>query len=465
MSDVAGTRVMRTLVPGTRLGRYVLVERIGQGGMAEVFLARAEGMRGFEKIVALKVIREQLVDDAHHIALLLDEARLAATLDHPGIVQVFDVGAHGDEHYLTMEYIHGRDLRQLLKAAHGRGGMPLPLAVLVVHEVALALHYAHTRTSPDGRPLGIVHRDVSPSNIMVSFEGAVKLTDFGIAKITANTTQTRTGTFKGKFGYMSPEQCLQQDVDARSDVFSLGIVLYELTTSRRAFAGDNPFVTLNRTVEARYDPPESIVPDYPAELSRIVACALSADRDDRHPDAKALADTLDAFARDLGGMPTRLELKEWIGALMGWPAPPDITRIDAILEATRHEAPVTEPTPRTRALPRWAAVGSAVAVAGILGWRVGQSAPPDDDAAPSPAPVVATPPDPAPQLPAPAADPAPPAAPPPTIVAREPAPPPIATSEKPKKSTPRKSTPRITKQADDGSRIESLLPPSAKPSR
>ncbi|MBC8066850.1 MAG: serine/threonine protein kinase, partial [Deltaproteobacteria bacterium] len=343
MAAEHGTRAMRNLVPGARLGRYVIVERIGQGGMAEVFLARCEGPHGFEKVVALKVIREQMIDDPLHVELLHKEARLAATLDHPGIVQVFDVGAEHDEHYLTMEFVHGRDLRQLLKASAGRDGMPLPLALFVVHEIAEALHYAHTRCDAGGRPLGIVHRDVSPSNVMIAFEGAVKLTDFGIAKITTQTAQTTTGTFKGKFGYMSPEQCLQLEVDARSDVFALGIVLYELTTSRRAFAGENPFAALNRTVEGRYEPPEHIVPEYPAELSRIVRRALAPERSDRYPDARELARELATLARSLGGMPTRSELRTWIGELLGWPAPPDVRTIAAM--------PTTLAQPPTRVEP------------------------------------------------------------------------------------------------------------------
>ncbi|HWB80832.1 MAG TPA: serine/threonine-protein kinase [Nannocystaceae bacterium] len=362
----------RGLLPGTRLGRYTIVDRIGRGGMAEVFLARHDGLSGFAKTVALKVIHDDLVDDPAHIRMLLEEARLAATLDHPNVVQVFDVGADRREHYLTMEYVHGRDLRQILRELAGRTRIPLLLALAIVQDIARALHFAHTRTSPDGRPLGIVHRDVSPSNVLVSFAGAVKLTDFGIAKVSAHTAHTRTGTFKGKFGYMSPEQYLQQPLDARSDVFSLGVVLYEITTGRRAFAGENPFGAMNKAIEGDYVDPTRIVPEYPPALAEIVARALAPEPDDRYGDAATLGDDVERLARALGGPATHEELATWIVGLFGDTALPDVSQITAPHETEARSTIVVRSHARRRPL---LLVGLAAAVAGAVGWQAGRSTP------------------------------------------------------------------------------------------
>jgi serine/threonine protein kinase len=369
------------LPPGTRLGRYVVVDRIGQGGMAEVHLARAEGLSGFEKVVALKVIHGHLVDDPMHVELLLKEARIAATLDHPSIVQVFDVGVETGEYYLTMEYVHGVDARQILRALSGRARMPILHALLVVHEVAAALHYAHTRRDPQGRPLGIVHRDVSPSNVIIAFDGAVKLTDFGIAKVTAHTSHTTTGTLKGKFGYMSPEQSMQQEVDARSDVFALGVLLYELTTGRRAFAGESAFATMNAVIEGHYTPPQELVPDYPASLAAIVERALAVDREARYDSADALRIEIDALARELGGPATLPELGRWVGDLFEWPAMPDVSAVFAPLELGGETELLTDPViigrqSRRRSPVVFASVGVgviAMAIAGYAGWQAGRS--------------------------------------------------------------------------------------------
>ncbi len=464
--DETPSRSLRALAPGTRLGRYVIVDRIGRGGMAEVFLARADGLRGFEKVVALKVIHEQMVDEPSHVELLLKEARLAATLDHPGIVQVFDVGSDKGEHYLTMEYVHGRDLRDILRALAGRRRMPLLIAVAIVQEIARALHYAHRRTDREGHPLGIVHRDVSPSNVLVAFTGAVKLTDFGIAKVTAHTAQTRTGTFKGKFGYMSPEQYLQQDVDARSDVFSLGIVLYELTTGRRAFAGENPFAAMNKALDGSYLAPTEIVPDYPPALADIVARALATDRDVRYADAASMADDLERLARALGGPVGHAVIAGFLEELFGTPAPPDVSHIGAVPtivtspSAARHARP-------SRRVPLLA-VGAAVLVAGALGWQAGRAA--DVERVPASERAVAA--DvPAVEPPSAAREPVPAKSETPSVAAIEPA-------TAPARSTASESTARDRSRATKRRRkaeapaepaptraLDSLLPPSAKSNR
>jgi tRNA A-37 threonylcarbamoyl transferase component Bud32 len=465
-------RRIRALVPGTRLGRYVILDRIGHGGMAEVFLARGEGLSGFAKLVALKVIDADRVDDPTHVDMLLKEARIAATLDHPSIVQVFDVGAEGDEHYLAMEYVHGRDLRAVLRALAGAARMPLLLALHIVGELADALHYAHTKTDAHGRPLGIVHRDVSPSNAIVGFDGVVKLTDFGIAKITAHTSQTRTGTFKGKFGYMAPEQALQQDVDARSDVFSLGIVLYELTTGRRAFAGENAFAALNMAVEGKYTPPEALVEDYPERLAAIVRSALAVDREARPPSARALGEDVEALARELGGPASRAELATFVGDLFGWPAAPDVSAVEPIGVPDPVEDGVTVALPQRRATSRTTIVlGLGVAaLAGVIGWRAGRETAIEraSAAAPVEAPRVEAA-RPEPSTAASVDAPVEPSAPQPSAAraAVDPPAPPVvertasSRGDGKRKRKPAKAAP--TPARTDRGGLDDLLPPSAKP--
>src|SRR6202142_1688145 len=237
---------------GQRIGRYEPIRRLAVGGMAEIYLARLPGVgiEGFEKLVVLKRILPQHALDPELLRMFADEARLSATLTHPHITEVHDVGTDGDAPFFAMEYVHGANLRELLRAharAAGRPAAPLPLAhaIEIVAAAAAGLHYAHERLGPRGEPLGIVHRDVSPSNVLVSYDGAVKVSDFGIAKWAYQRTQTQEGALKGKFAYMSPEQCRGKALDARSDVFALGTLLYELTTGEPPFAGDSDLEILN----------------------------------------------------------------------------------------------------------------------------------------------------------------------------------------------------------------------------
>src|ERR1044071_5019683 len=221
--------------------------------MAEIFLARLPGVgiEGFEKLVVLKRILPQHALDPELLRMFLDEARLSATLTHPHVTEVYDVGAEGEAPFFAMEYVHGANVREMLRAEArraGRANAPLPLthAVTIVAAAAEGLHYAHQRLGPGGEPLGIVHRDVSPSNVLASFDGAVKVSDFGIAKWAFQRTRTQEGTLKGKFAYMSPEQCRGRTVDARRDVFALGAILYELTTGAAPFGGASELDILNQ---------------------------------------------------------------------------------------------------------------------------------------------------------------------------------------------------------------------------
>ena len=277
--------------------------------MAEIFLARLPGVgiEGFEKLVVLKRILPQHALDPELLRMFIDEARLSATLTHPHVTEVYDVGSDNDAPFFAMEYVHGANVREMLRGQSRKTGsacaaLPLEHAIAIVAGAAAGLHYAHERTGPGGEPLEIVHRDVSPSNVLVSYDGAVKVSDFGIAKWAYQRTRTQEGTLKGKFAYMSPEQCRARPVDRRSDVFALGSILYELTTGTAPFAGASDLDILNQIATGRAAPP--VWPDggssYPSALSAIVMRALAPDPDERYPSMQALQVALESYAREAG---------------------------------------------------------------------------------------------------------------------------------------------------------------------
>lgn len=274
--------------------RYRCLRELALGGMAELFVAVATREAGFEKLVVVKRVLPHLARDEEFVSMFLDEARLAATLDHPNIAQVMDFGRDGDTYYYVMEYIQGMDVRELLKRP--RGPLPLPVALSIIAAACSGLHYAHERTGRDGAPLHLVHRDVSPSNIFVSIDGAVKLLDFGIAKAATAAVVTASGVLKGKLGYMSPEQCRGDVLDRRSDVFGLGVVLYQLVTGRRPFATGNYFGALNDIQKGRFSPPSEFAADVPPQIESIILRAMSGDPDDRHPTAAAFGEAIEEFA-------------------------------------------------------------------------------------------------------------------------------------------------------------------------
>lgn len=373
-------QTMRGLSPGTRLGRYVVVRRLGSGGMAEVYLGRQDGPRRFAKPVALKLMHAHLLDDRGFVEMFLREARIAATLDHPGIVAVLDVGEGKGEHFLALEYVHGHDLRELLVQAR-HDPLPLGCAIRIVMDVCAALHYAHERVDSDGRPLGIVHRDVSPSNILVSNAGAVKLADFGVARI-ESTQATASGSLKGKLGYMSPEQCLQEAIDRRSDVFALGVVLYEATTGRRAFPGE-PLAVMNAVIDGRVVPPEQAKPGYPPALAEIVRRAMATDVAARFPTAAELGRALTAFAQ-AHGLDIRNEvLAAELERRYGDARPPSLELEREASESTTLGDPtddaVTIASPRSPAAQRRGAMiagalAGMLAVGGLAGWAIARGA-------------------------------------------------------------------------------------------
>jgi serine/threonine protein kinase len=265
--------------------------------MADVFKARIVGPAGFERTFVVKRILPHLSDDPSFTKMFIDEAKIAAKLNHPNIVQVFELGNVDDEYFMSMEYVRGHDLAETMRTLWARVGPPRPeLVAYVGREMCRALAYAHEFTSDDGQVLGMIHRDISPSNVMLSYDGAVKILDFGIAKALGGEGKeegTKTGTLKGKFAYMAPEQTVSNDIDRRIDIFATGIVLHEILTGRRLFKGENDMQTIERVRRCEVTPPSLFNPLCPPELDNIVLRALAADRDERYQSASEMADALD----------------------------------------------------------------------------------------------------------------------------------------------------------------------------
>jgi TonB family protein len=281
--------------PGERFGQYTLLERIAVGGMAELWKARMRGVEGFQKTVAIKRILATMTDNSDFIGMFIDEAKLAAQLTHPNIVHIYDLGKIGRDYYIAMEYVDGKDLRSLLNAGRRKGEpLPLELGLLIAARLASALDYAHRKRDFEDRELGLVHRDVSPQNVLLTFEGDVKLCDFGIAKAVSKASQTQMGALKGKLQYMSPEQAWGRPVDARSDLFSLGSVLFEMVTGERLFPGESEISVLEAVRQAKTRTPRQVNPAIPREVDEIVARALAVDPQDRFQSAGEMKQQLGA---------------------------------------------------------------------------------------------------------------------------------------------------------------------------
>jgi TonB family protein len=279
-----------------RFGQYEILERIATGGMAELYKAKRTGVEGFQKIVAIKKILPHLADDEEFVTMFADEAKLAAQLNHPNIIHIYDLGKiQAGGYFIAMEYVDGRDLRAIQSAGGAMGvPMPVPLAVYVASKVASALDYAHRRRDAEGHELNIVHRDVSPQNILIAYEGDIKLCDFGIAKAASKASKTQSGALKGKIQYMSPEQAWGKPIDRRSDLFSLGVVLHELLTGERLFRGDSDINVLEKVRSAEVTPPSRENPEVPHNLDAVVLKALAKEPDDRYANASDLLRDLDS---------------------------------------------------------------------------------------------------------------------------------------------------------------------------
>jgi serine/threonine protein kinase len=339
-------------------GRYETIFRIGAGGMAEVFAARLRGEAGFERLVAIKRLLPHLAEDPQHVERFLDEGRLAARVVHPHVVQTLDLGRSDEgEPFLVLELIVGTSLEQLIR---GRGDLPsVAVALAWLAQSAHGLHAAHIARAPDGAPLGLVHRDVSPHNILVGLDGDARITDFGIAQAAQlKMARTPTGQVTGKFAYFSPEQATGQALDARSDVFALGIVAWEALTGQRLFHADSPAQIFDRVRSLEVPPPHKLRNDLPARASQVVLAALQRDRAERTPDAHTFARALTEVIDELGDAPSQAQRSRCVRAN------PDgmWQRLGSNLEFAATQAAPT----RSRRWPRGRS-GMLLALAALLG--------------------------------------------------------------------------------------------------
>ncbi len=299
-----------------RFGKYTLIDRIAVGGMAEIFLARQAGLEGFEKTIVIKRIRPHLSKQPNFVKMFLNEAKLAAQLNHPNIVQIYDLGKISESYFIAMEYVFGRDMRRIIPKADTLG-IPFPMvyALKIASSVCEGLYYAHQKVDMYGNALNIVHRDVTPENIFVSFDGTVKVLDFGIAKAANQIEQTRAGEIKGKLSYMSPEQCMGKPLDSRSDLFSLGTVLYEWLTGFKLFTGDSEVAILKSITEGKIYAPSYFKADIPEAVEAILMRALDKDRDKRYQSAWEMQYDLDQFLSQYEFTPSNIHLSNFLKQL------------------------------------------------------------------------------------------------------------------------------------------------------
>lgn len=299
-----------------RFGKYTLIDRIAVGGMAEIFLARQAGIENFEKTIVIKRIRPHLSKQPNFVKMFLNEAKLAAQLNHPNIVQIYDLGKIGESYFIAMEYVFGRDMRRIIPKADSMG-IPFPMvyALKIASSVCEGLYYAHQKTDTYGTALSIVHRDVTPENIFVSFDGTVKVLDFGIAKATNQIEQTRAGEIKGKLSYMSPEQCMGKQLDCRSDLFSLGTVLYEWLTGFKLFTGDSEVAILKSITEGKIYAPSYFKADIPEAVEAILMKGLEKDRERRYQTAWDMQYDIDQFLSQYEFTPSNIHLSNFLKQL------------------------------------------------------------------------------------------------------------------------------------------------------
>ena len=348
-----------------QFGKYFLFDRINGGGMAEIFRAKSFGLEGSERIVALKKMIPMIADDKELVSMFIDEAKLAVQLNHPSICQVFDWGKVEDSYFIAMEYIAGRDLRSVAQRCKqqlpdGTSTMPMAQACMLMMKLCEALDYAHSKKDSLGNDLQLVHRDVSPQNVMVSYEGEVKLIDFGVAKVqSTREAKTEAGVLKGKFAYMSPEQVRGEAIDRRSDIFASGIVLYELLTGERLFPMDNDLAVLEKIKNVEILPPTAYNRRIPEELERIVMKALSPSPAERYQQAMDMHADLQAYMYTSGEFYSRKELSAWMKRVFRAEHEAEQTELEAVREfrpvSTQQQA-ASEPLARARATMSMAAL-------------------------------------------------------------------------------------------------------------
>jgi serine/threonine-protein kinase len=467
-------------------GQYVLVRKLAEGGMAEIFLAKLLGADSFERNVVIKRMLSNLSSLPDFVEMFRDEARLAARLAHPNIIQIHELGFIDGCYYICMEYLAGEDFSTTLRrAGRKRQYTPIPITLRVLIDAARGLHFAHDFTSETGQPLHIVHRDISPSNLYVTYQGQVKVLDFGIAKAESRLVQTRTGVVKGKYIYMAPEQAQGQEVDRRSDVFSLGVSLYESLTNVRPFARENDLAVLNALLQGDFMPPSQLRRDIPPELEAVVLRAMALRPETRYPTAADFADALEHGLKGKVPVASHKELGEYLRGLFGEERFMERTRVPTLSTLTTQSAqessqppqhmvfassgtfPTVSPPPKrlshTGIVPPqpgtvqrrpgpWVlgVVGGLLLLAsggGIVAWR-GMNRPPE--------PVATAPETPAPT---PASPPAAPVEPPPAAVAVAPTEVPTAPAVEPPPENP---APAAATPTEEQTPLTSKTPPRPK---
>ena len=326
-----------------RLGRYQLLFTLGRGGMGEVWLALQPGPFGFRKLVVVKELRSDLVSSSQSREMFLDEARLAARLNHPNVVQVLEVGEDAGTYFMAMEYLEGRSLEEILSESNPT--LPLLLGALV--DVLAGLEHAHELADFDGSPLGIVHRDISPDNLFVSVSGATKILDFGVAKASISSSRTGLNQVKGKLSYMAPEQVKGESLDARTDLFAVGVVLWEILTGRRMWADESDVGIIYRLTQDRLPPVEEFAPDLPAPLLQIASRALALDPRQRFEDARSFRVALEDYLRETGGPLDGRELGRYVAATFTEALTERRHRIEGALEGRPGQGPVSKPAAPT----------------------------------------------------------------------------------------------------------------------
>ncbi|HSY48671.1 MAG TPA: TonB family protein [Thermoanaerobaculia bacterium] len=394
---------------GVKFGQYVLLEKIATGGMAEVWKARMRGVEGFQKIVAIKKILPHLSDNQDFIEMFVDEAKLAAQLNHNNIIHIYDLGKIQSSYYIAMEYIDGYDLKNILRKAQERDQpLSVEIALFVASKVAAALDYAHRKRDFEDKEMGLVHRDVSPQNVLISEEGDIKLCDFGIAKAASKASHTQAGALKGKLQYMSPEQAWGRSIDRRSDIFALATVLFEMLTARKLFSGDNELSILEQVREARVSAPSQYNDEVTPQIDAIVLKALQKDPANRYQTAGEMQRDLDAVLYSFKPTPTSADLAIYMHRLatsavatphtmevpLPEPAPPARNELRPLKPPVAAAAPVTMPivapaaAPSAKKAPVVPIAIAAVLVVGVIVAFLMMRKPASTTASPAKTPVV-----------------------------------------------------------------------------
>ncbi|MBW2093733.1 MAG: protein kinase [Deltaproteobacteria bacterium] len=393
-----------TQITPKRFGKYLLLDQIAVGGMAELYRAMITGVQGFEKLIAVKKILPHLTIEAELVNSFIDEAKLAALLHHQNIVQIYDFGSVEKSYFIAMEYLFGKDLRDVTEKAKKEGSpLSLEYALYIVSRVASGLHYAHNLKDFQGKPLNIIHRDISPQNIFVTYEGDVKIVDFGIAKAATQSTMTQVGMIKGKVAYMSPEQADGKAIDYRSDIFSLGIILYELLTGEKMFQGDTMQI-LSKVRLAEFPPPEQVIKDVPDKLYEILNQALAKEPEKRYSSCNQMLSDVEEAMYSFTKRPTARGLSEYMKGLFEGEIAEEERTMSALagmdFEAAAEAKPVSPgkkeekkkagavstPDEKKKGFPKnllLAAVGGIVVIVGlvIIFWPGEKPVPPEPESA------------------------------------------------------------------------------------